>query len=1236
MSRVSGFNAQQEEAVYIRNKHVLVSAPAGSGKTRILVSRILELLKEGVHIDQFLVLTFTQAAAQEMKQRLVGMLEEEISRCDGELKAHLMCQKERLPFAYITNFHGFCNQLVGMYGYLVGVDQGYQILSDNAFLLDQAISATIDEASTDPIFKELRYLYFKDREELHVFFKQLYEMMQAMADREAWLQTLDQEVYGFMARQDQDQAEWIHFPLVRALLKESCYVGLAKLAELKSFCAIHGIDPFYQRPPSQGAGPAKKAVPYEACREYYLILLERLNQAKTLMGSGGINELATLKPASSYLIGWKDLDDQAVSQKEMFGKLKSDAMACFKDRYAELIDTDAPNLQLVFQATHRVVSVFLGKNGWLEKLETRYREMKKTQNVLDFNDLERYATMLLQPEYPVGAALHDQLYEIMVDEYQDTNMIQENLVQLISQAGSDPVRMFMVGDMKQSIYRFRQADPEIFKAKFDQFGEDALTRRIDLVFNYRSNKIVLDSINFLFDQIMDQHVGSLEYWRDPSAQLNYDFLRKEGCRDTAELETKTRQAKERLALQASPLCTEVLLVDEDSERLEEKDEAEYEARLVAKRILELCADERLSFGYGDMAVLMRTTTQFLTYKKVFDAYGIPSSIVLSSGLLSSNEINQLLMVYRIMADPYDDIAMVSVLKAPFLFSGLREETLARWHLKDPEAKFYDLVRQSEDAASHRFTAWYQQSREDLKKMTFLAWNQRFLEESGYLHLVSSQRNGASKKANLLLWLDKIREADLKMQTVEDWLAYFETMSGQSDSPAVTIQNGQSVQFMTIHKSKGLEFPVVFVSMHQKDFNLMDSRSKIILDKNLGMSLKPKKLVDLSTTIFDQPAHLNDVQVEYANPYHRLTSQVQTLEAISEEMRIYYVALTRAGEKLILTGTVTEKKWLEAMSQAVSQMEPDMPETADNQHIIYNRHVRLARNYLDWLLPAIMRHPDVLASLKSGRYLSFDADPAFVAQVSRYAGLLTKLPMTQENLADSHFDLRLYAHQALDTLPEARSVATETAVYLERLPEDSVYPYAQLSETEESIRVTALEESPISYQASNETPSHQSGLTASAKGTLVHAFMEYYPLDETLSLADHIDTLAKEGLYHEEEVAVLKDYLPHLEAFRQSPCYRWLKEADSYYVEQPFVMKQGEQLLHGTLDAFCIQADVIRIIDYKTDRVSTKTSDEELASRHSTQLGLYAEVLQKIYPQHRIEAWLYYLHIDRAVQVVMKC
>ena len=129
-----------------------------------------------------------------MKQRLVGMLEEEISRCDGELKAHLMRQKERLPFAYITNFHGFCNHVVGMYGYLVGVDQGYQILSDNAFLLDQAISATIDEASTDPIFKELRYLYFKDREELHGFFKQLYEMMQAMADREAWLQTLDQEV----------------------------------------------------------------------------------------------------------------------------------------------------------------------------------------------------------------------------------------------------------------------------------------------------------------------------------------------------------------------------------------------------------------------------------------------------------------------------------------------------------------------------------------------------------------------------------------------------------------------------------------------------------------------------------------------------------------------------------------------------------------------------------------------------------------------------------------------------------------------------------------------------------------------------------------------------------------------------------------------------------------------------------------------------------------------------------
>lgn len=1231
MSRVSGFNQEQEEAVYIRDKHVLVSAPAGSGKTRILVSRILELLKEGVHIDQFLVLTFTQAAAQEMKQRLVGMLEDEISRSDGKQKAHLILQKERLPFAYITNFHGFCNQLVGMYGYLVGVNRGYQILSDNAYLLNQAISETIDEAMQDPTFCEIRYLYFKDREELHDFFKQLYEMMQAMANREEWIQMLDQDVYDFMARANQDQAQWIYFPLVRALLKESCLVGLAKLTELKSFCAMNGIDPFFERPLKQGAGPAKKAVPYEAYRQYYAILLERLNQATSLMGSGGINELATLKPEPSYLISWKDLDDQAVNQKDIFGKKKSDALNCFKDCYAELIDTDTKNLQMVFQATHRVVNLFLGKNGWLEKLEERYRAYKKAQNGLDFNDLERYATMLLQPCYPVAAALHDQLHEIMVDEYQDTNMIQENIVQLISQAGTSPVNMFMVGDMKQSIYRFRQADPEIFKQKFDSFGQDNSTKRIDLVFNYRSNKIVLDSINFIFNQIMDSHIGSLEYWRDPSAQLNYDFLRKEGCKDTSELEEKTSSAKTRLALQARTLATEVLLIDEDSPRSEEKDDSEYEARMVARRIIELIQDPRVSYGYGDMAVLMRTTTQFLTYKKVFDAYGIPCSIVLSNGLLASNEINQMLMVYRIMADPYDDIAMVSVLKAPFLFSGFDEAQLARLRLLHPEESYYDIIKNSDDIKCQTFYQWYMNYRNDLKKLSFLTWNQRLLDESGYLRLVSGQRNGQQKKANLLLWLDKIREADLKMLTIEDWLAYFDSMS--ADSPAVTIQTGQSVQFMTIHKSKGLEFPIVFVSMHQKNFNLMDSRSKIILDKNLGMAMKPKMLVDLETTIFDLPATYKDVQVEYSNPYHRLMARYQTLEAISEEMRIYYVALTRAGDKLILTGTIQEKDWLEAMAMAVSQMEKEMPETADNDHIILNRHARLTSCYLDWLMTAIMRHPEVIASLREGSYLMFDADEKFAQEVKRYSDLLMDIPLNKENIADSHFELKLYDHHFFEeklVIDKKENITTS----FEPLNQEFTYPYLSECDKLESISVTSLEETPLSYQASVDTPSHKSGLSASAKGTIIHAFMEYFPLDDQVDLSFYIDQLALEGLYQEQEVAVLKAYLPHLEAFRASACYQWLKHAEVYYVEQPFVLQQEDQIIHGTLDAFCIQNKVLRIIDYKTDRVRANIDENTLVKRHATQLQLYAEVLKKLYPDHQVEAWLYYLHIDRAVQVVM--
>ena len=419
MSKVNGFNEGQQEAIFKRNQHILVSAPAGSGKTKILVSRILELLKEGVNIDQFLVLTFTAAAASEMKQRLVKMLDEQIQEVDDDaLKKHLLVQKEKMPFSYITNFHGFCNQLISMYGYLVGIEPGYEILSDNKDLLNQCIEQIIDEALNDSSFNYLVGIYFNKPNELKEVFLKFYTMMQSNANRDEFVRKMKEDVYDFMTlKKDQDLANWIFYPYIKYRLKESCIIGLNKLTDLKGFCREFGITPFYERPISQGKGPASKAIPYEAYRKYYLDVLKALDSDCSF---GEVVICMKQEVEKSYLIPWKDLDDLAKSKQKEYGTLKTNAMKCLDERYKLLVDTDRDNLAAIFNESKLIILSLIDENGWIWKLEKLFQEKKRELNVLDFNDLEHYATMLLQDTFPVSKALHDKLYEIMIDEYQDS------------------------------------------------------------------------------------------------------------------------------------------------------------------------------------------------------------------------------------------------------------------------------------------------------------------------------------------------------------------------------------------------------------------------------------------------------------------------------------------------------------------------------------------------------------------------------------------------------------------------------------------------------------------------------------------------------------------------------------------------------------------------------------------------------------------------------------------------
>lgn len=1219
MSKVTALNEEQQQAINARHRDILVSAPAGSGKTKILVSRILALLKEGVSIDQFLVLTFTQAAAKEMKQRLMTMLDEEAEIAEGALKDHLEAQKKKLPFSYLTNFHGFCNTLIDHYGYLVGIQPGYEILSDQEALMQNCLDQTIDEALQDPAFCRFRTLYFPERDRLAEQIQRLYEVLQTLGNRDAFVQQMDEAVYGFLENQQQrDLSEWCFYPRLQQELQNVVIETLASLEELKAFCAAHGIVPFYQRPLSQTKTASERAVPYEALKTYYGELLTRLQPGVPLMGSGGLNELAIQKPAAAYQIPWKDLDDEAVSYKNTLSSKKTAITGQFKKVYDQLVDRSTENTTLVYREAHQAIAMLLDVTISFEK---HYREAKQKLNVLDFNDLERYATQLLQPDLPVAQALNQKLYEIMVDEYQDTNMVQERIVGLIADATKKHVPCFMVGDMKQSIYRFRQADPEIFKQKYDTYPTRSDCLRIDLVFNYRSSKVVLDSINFIFNQIMDPHYGSLAYYLDPKAQLNYDFLRKEGATDTAQLAEVTARAKQRMA-QSLADHTEILLVNSSTAKPVDMNQVEYEAQMIASRIYQL-VQEGLNgepISYRDIAVLMRQTTSFLIFKKVFDRLGIPNTIVLSRGFMAATEIRQMMMVYRALLDPCDDLALMACLKAPFDFSGYTEEQLAA--VRDPAHSLFENIQ--EQAIFQPFLTSFADLRTQLDVLPFDEWHTYFFAASGYLERLRGLKNGQQRYQNVHLLVEKIKEKKAEIHWIGDWIAYFENLGSGADAPAVMPKDQEAVVFMTIHKSKGLEFPVVFVAMHDKKFNLQDGKARLIFDRHLSMSIKPRQFKTLSTTLFQQDASFDKVCVEYDNPFLSLLGRLQNQETISEEMRIYYVALTRAGKKLILTGTMDEDACFSYLQTALLQNQGNMPETAQTQGWIYHRKARHASCYLDWLMPAVFRHPDVWQALQK-----HSVELAEVVQTIEQVSPLA-YAQSLDNTCDSHFDFQWLSYQDILNAP----VPAKQVMAQPRSPlvfDLQQYAWKDTLDQPASLAVTAIEEKKVNV-AQSVTPRQDHGLTPTQKGTLVHEFMEWLPLDQHQSVASVIAELYQAGRYQYDEYEALMAYVDRLEQFRQSTLFHRMQTASLCLREQPFCLEKDGQLFHGVMDVFCLTEDKAFVIDYKTDRVSKYAKNEDLISRHAQQLHLYQEALARLYPQRQIEGYLYYLETGRCVKV----
>lgn len=1198
------FNEGQLKAIQQRNASILVSAPAGSGKTKILVSRIIELIKEGYQIFDFLVLTFTEAAGNEMKQRLTEELHDLVTNeKDERMKKHLQQQIDNLPHAYITNFHGFCNTLLMKYGYLVDVMPGFEINSDPIQIKKEVLFQCEEKWIQDKQFQDFLSLYFPgySLDSFDDILLTIDELSHSIDDFYGFVNQTKATFYDSLTTSLED---WPLFSYLCQLFYNEVIIASNKLTELKVFCEENQLTDFFERPDEQSEKNQLLPTPFDA---YYDFLDVRKQALEHQLTYDTLVNLVCSKPTKAYNMNWKDIDPQI---KKTFTKMKTDVLQSYQKAVQNYLEDSVEEFIEKMKISAQAIDCILSQGNYLDQFQYAYQQRKKELNQLDFSDLERYTHQLLEHQYGIIDILYHRFKELMVDEYQDTNQIQESLLLKISQYQHPHIPIFMVGDMKQSIYRFRQADPQIFSQKYNSYSltdQECLktkTRRIDLVFNYRSSKIVLDSINYIFHQIMDKDIGGLEYYLDQSARLNYDYAGKEN--------NHKEEARHRF-FQQKEFTTEVLVDIYDPSSTMDKEQ--YEAHMVAQKIQQLKKDMKLkgkAIEYKDIVVLMRSTVSFLTFKKVFDLYQIPNHIVLSQGFMTTNEVENMMTFLKAIDNPYNDIALLSVLRQPYTCSSIPLEIIAQLRINQKDVSLYECLSVCSQIEIQQFLEVFHELRTFSFQHSPYELLQKIYQITEYPLFVSQLINGNQRKANLDLLLEIILQAQNTTPYLHNLINALENSSDRA--PAQVSSGDQNVvEFMTIHKSKGLEFPIVFVCNMHKQFNTQDSKERLIIDKRMGIAMKPRKKLTSQ--------NIDNMIVEYESCYRNMIAKNQLDESINEEMRILYVALTRASQKLIMSGVIKNIDEIVSLQQKlIVNNDEDIYHKKGTKKILLYDRMRKTNNYLSWVLAAILRHPNVIDQCLH--------IPSLKPRAEKLKRMHFEKQMTSDETEHAMFSLALTDNQTIEkNIPQYSHTSHIINGDLQEYYDSFSYPYD--IEKPQTLAVTKLQELADDHYLSltDERPS----VNAMDKGTLVHLLLSHLSFKH-----DHIEELIMqlyhEQLYDEQGLQILMDYKDHLEGFISSQYYDMISQATYVYQEKPFAYydQQLDQTIHGIFDLVFVYQGQIYVLDYKTDRVSIKNTQKQLIQKHQVQLNYYQKVLKDMYHQD-IHAIVYYLHISQGVE-----
>ena len=1268
------WTAAQEEALSARGGNLLLSAAAGSGKTAVLVERIIRRVTDPddpVDVNAFLVLTFTRSAAAEMRSRVGAALSERLSEAcraaeaaptDAHLRraAYLERQLTLLGSASISTIDAFCQTVLRQYFYLLDIDPNFRVLSDENekfLLMDDVLSEVLLSwyEKGDPRFLDCADLFsskYQDQQ-LRKTVAALYNFTRSLAFPDDFLRHLA-DPYAPKDARTPDDLPWTADLL--ASFRDSAAAWTDKyrhISELLDDCDP-ALFPYRDRISEEFAALSPLAEKEEVSWRAW--------QAALTADSLFARLPAVKRKDAADPLAFDEVKAEVTRLRDSVKKdVKRLADSYFSIPAGQWID-DLRAARPLVEALSEVTRDFAAA----------YEARKKKEGLLEFNDMEHLVLrLLLAPEStaerPVPSetafALRKKFREVMVDEYQDTNDLQELITALLS----DGKNRFLVGDIKQSIYRFRQADPGIFLAKYDAYRGGAEGRRIDLNQNFRSDRSVLAAANFLFRQLFRTDAAG-------RAPLELDY-------GEAEALHPGRSAAPAPADYAGGAADIELLdladqSEAEEENGEELDKTELEARMIARRIAALHAagakvtEKDGSYRpvrWGDMVILLRAVDRRApVYLKALREQNIPAVCAQTDDFFSSIEVQLLWALLRVVDNPRQDLAMAAVLRSPF--AGLDEESLARLRLRSADSLWEalpqaaDVLRSGEALRTLAFLDRYRAWRALSRQTGVAPLIEAILNDTDYLSYVSGLPEGAFRRARVLSFYELARAWDGQCITgLYRFLSYL-AQTAASGSPsrlrqaAAPAEEADAVRIMTIHKSKGLEFPVVVLAGTGTAFNRKDTADAALFHKDKGLGLYR----------FDR-----ERLCRWPTLYWYAVRQANLQESLAEEARLLYVAVTRARDRLIITGTVKDadaaiRGWAQGLRGSASDI-PPLPAY----------RVTGAQRFLDWILPAACRSRSMEAFWeRAGLPPAFaaeggDAAPQFSFSVHTASEYL-KPGETADALEEDG-----------DGAAEGSRAAAEAFLHAPACPAPQwvdaqlrwTYPHpgaaaapakltataaVQLAEADkEEFMPSRVLASPIPEKRPlppdfAEPPAFLSaagGGSGAAYGTLMHKAMETLDLArlpaDAEALAAAVKDLAAARVFTEDEARLLltrrsgRRPLDDILAFLESPLGALMRTASVIRKEMPFSLllpardfypdcEAGDTIfLQGAMDCLLENDGALTVIDYKTDRVA---EGRLLADHYHRQIQIYGTAAERIFRRPVAALWLWSFHLREAVPV----